>query len=179
MAARGHLLRSARRWSSPSGLLVAALLVAGANLATWASGLNYRPTLLQTGWAVVAALLTGGGREDRGDEDSGVSRSSRPTGRSETTHGCSNAYGSFWVKGVLQHSLKHIARIEFGLAQRPDAVAPRAGIRVHGPGQHGQVLPSGTSRAAVFDDLGQALLVLGAPGSGEDDPAARARPRAS
>jgi GTPase SAR1 family protein len=59
-----------------------------------------------------------------------------------------------WVAGVLEHS-------------RHDAVRHDLSMVVRRSGQPAEPLPPGTRILDVFDDLGGALLVLGAPGVGK------------
>jgi hypothetical protein len=75
-----------------------------------------------------------------------------------------------WIEGVLKKSLYNAVLIELGLKERKDAVdmpdKPWSMILQTG-GQPNRVLPPGTRIADVFDDAGQALLILGEPGSGK------------
>lgn len=74
---------------------------------------------------------------------------------------------TFWVHGVLEQSLHQIARLELGLETRPEAVPHPWELLVRPPDQTPRALPSGVGITAVFDQLGQALLILGAPGAGK------------
>jgi DNA polymerase III delta prime subunit len=74
---------------------------------------------------------------------------------------------SFWIDGVLKQSLHQIARVELGLETRPEAVPHPWELLVQPLDQAPQPLPSGVGITAVFDQLGQALLILGAPGAGK------------
>jgi TIR domain/NACHT domain len=74
---------------------------------------------------------------------------------------------SFWVHGVLEQSLHQMARVELGLETRPEAVPHPWELLVQPPEQAPRPLPSGVGITAVFDQLGQALLILGAPGAGK------------
>lgn len=75
-----------------------------------------------------------------------------------------------WVEGVLKKSLHNAVLIELGLEERKDAVdtpdRPWDMILRTG-GKPNRVLPPGTKILDVFDDAGQALLILGKPGSGK------------
>jgi len=73
----------------------------------------------------------------------------------------------FWIDGVLEQSLHQIARVELGLETRPEAVPHPWELLVQPLEQAPQPLPSGIGIAAVFDQLGQAVLLLGAPGAGK------------
>jgi hypothetical protein len=74
---------------------------------------------------------------------------------------------SFWVHGVLEQSLHQMARLELGLETRPEAVPHPWELLVQPPDQAPRPLPSGVGITAVFDQLGQAVLILGAPGAGK------------
>ncbi|HEY86324.1 MAG TPA: ATP-binding protein [Chloroflexi bacterium] len=74
----------------------------------------------------------------------------------------------FWVKGVLEQSLYNEALIELGLEERQEAVDNRPRDMVlQTPQQPDRVLPPGTRVMDVFNEMGQALLILGEPGSGK------------
>src|SRR5215207_2431184 len=73
----------------------------------------------------------------------------------------------FWVEGVLEQSLHEIARVELGLETRPEAVPHPWELLVQPLDQAPQPLPSGVGITALFDQFGQALLLLGAPGAGK------------
>jgi eukaryotic-like serine/threonine-protein kinase len=73
-----------------------------------------------------------------------------------------------WIDGYLKHSLDNIVRIELGLKEEePDTISRPFDLIVQPPGQVPRPLPPGRSISAVFDELGQALLILGAPGAGK------------
>jgi NACHT domain/TIR domain len=71
------------------------------------------------------------------------------------------------IEGVLEQSLHQIVRVELGLETRPEAVPHPWELLVQPLEQAPQPLPSGIGITAVFDRLGQALLILGAPGAGK------------
>ena len=71
-----------------------------------------------------------------------------------------------WIEGVLQQSLYKVARVELGLATKPDAVEPLS-VVVQRAEQEPETLPAGTSLSSVFDQQIGQLLILGAPGSGK------------
>jgi DNA polymerase III delta prime subunit len=73
----------------------------------------------------------------------------------------------FWVDGVLEQSLHQMVRLQLGLETRPEAVPDPWELVVQTPDQAPRLLPSGVEITAVFDQLGQALLILGAPGAGK------------
>jgi hypothetical protein len=72
-----------------------------------------------------------------------------------------------WIDGVLKQSLYQIARIDLGLEEQPDAVARPWDVIVQEQGRPPRDLPPGTRMGRIFDDLGGALLILGAPGTGK------------
>lgn len=72
---------------------------------------------------------------------------------------------AIWIKGVLNESLYKETLIALGLTKRPDAVERPMDLLVQRPDKADQPLPPGTRVVDVYDDLGGALLILGAPGS--------------
>ena len=60
-----------------------------------------------------------------------------------------------------------IARIEFGLQVKSDAVEQPLKTIVQTPDRPPETVPPGVSIGQVFDDHGGALLILGAPGTGK------------
>lgn len=74
---------------------------------------------------------------------------------------------NIWVKGVLEQPLYAVTRLELGLATQPDAVEDVWNVVVQRPEQTPQPLPPGTRISTAFDDIGHALLILGAPGTGK------------
>jgi len=72
-----------------------------------------------------------------------------------------------WIKEVLEQSLGAIAWIELGLERRPEAVRHPAALVAQWPTGQARALSAGASIDAVFDEMGSALLILGAPGSGK------------
>jgi hypothetical protein len=79
-----------------------------------------------------------------------------------------------WIAGVLDRSLYSVARIELGLAERPEAVERLPTLAAREPGGRVRELPGvpgqpaeGARMSEVFDLLGGALLILGAPGTGK------------
>lgn len=67
-----------------------------------------------------------------------------------------------WIDGYLKHSLDNLVRIELGLEETPDAVSGPFDLIVQQPDRAPRPLPPGQSVGATFDELGQALLILGA-----------------
>lgn len=78
-----------------------------------------------------------------------------------------NKVKSFWVEGVLENSLHGAVLIELGLEARPAAVAYPWELVLLRPGEDRHPLPEGCSITDVFEETGQALLILGEPGSGK------------
>jgi len=72
-----------------------------------------------------------------------------------------------WIDGVLKQSLYQIARIELGLQTKSDAVEQPLKTIVQAPDRLPTPIPAGTSISQAFDDLGSALLIMGAPGTGK------------
>lgn len=74
---------------------------------------------------------------------------------------------SFWIKGVLDQSLHGAVLLELGLVDQPAAVERPWDAVLQQPARPPRPLPPGTSVHAVFEELGGALLILGAPGAGK------------
>src|SRR5262249_41363040 len=72
-----------------------------------------------------------------------------------------------WITGLLEPSLSQLARLELGLETTPDAVHRPFDLFVQRPQQAPHPLPPGTPISQIFDDAGNALLILGAPGAGK------------
>ena len=72
-----------------------------------------------------------------------------------------------WIDDYLKHSLDNLARIELGLEENPNAVSRPWDAIVQQPDRAPRRLPAGVSVGWVFDEFGQALLILGAPGAGK------------
>lgn len=73
----------------------------------------------------------------------------------------------FWVEGVLEKSLDAEARLQLGMERAPDAVEHPWEQVLHVPDREARAVPDGRPVLDVFDDVGQKLLVLGAPGTGK------------
>ena len=74
---------------------------------------------------------------------------------------------SFWITGVLEHSLHGAALMALGLEEQPDAVANPWHLVVQHPETTPRPLPTGTRITQVYDAADGELLILGAPGSGK------------
>jgi hypothetical protein len=72
-----------------------------------------------------------------------------------------------WIRGVLDRSLYKVARIELGIEVRPDAVEHLLNAVVQIWDLPQEPLAAGTTVKDVFADHGEALLILGAPGTGK------------
>ena len=72
-----------------------------------------------------------------------------------------------WIKELLEPSLSQLARIELGLETKPDAIDRPFDLLVQRPKQAPHPLPPGTPISQIFDDAGNALLILGEPGAGK------------
>src|SRR4051794_3439679 len=72
-----------------------------------------------------------------------------------------------WIDGYLKHSLDNLVRIELGLEEKPDAISRPWDAIVQQPGRAPRPLPPDQAMGDIFDELGQALLILGAPGAGK------------
>ena len=72
-----------------------------------------------------------------------------------------------WIKGGLEPSLYHLARMELGLETKPDAVARPFDLLVQRPEQVSEPPPTGIPISRLFDEEGNALLILGEPGAGK------------
>ena len=74
---------------------------------------------------------------------------------------------SFWITGVLEHSLHGAALLALGLQAQPDVVANPWHLVVQHPETTPRPLPPGTRITQVYDAADGELLILGAPGSGK------------
>jgi hypothetical protein len=83
---------------------------------------------------------------------------------------------AIWIIDVLQPSLPHDILLDLGLTERPALVTRALDLLVQRHDLADQLQATGTQLVDVFDRLDRALLILGAPGGGQDDAAAPARP---
>ncbi len=72
-----------------------------------------------------------------------------------------------WITGLLEPSLDQLSRMELGLEPQLDAVDCPFDLLVQRPAQAPHPLPTGTPISHVFDEAGNALLILGEPGAGK------------
>ncbi|NET54878.1 MAG: protein kinase [Symploca sp. SIO2E6] len=80
-----------------------------------------------------------------------------------------NKVKNYWVKGVLETSLRGRVLIELGLEERINAVESPWGLVWESSQTPQQPLPPGTRLLDKFEELGvgRTLLILGEPGSGK------------
>ena len=74
---------------------------------------------------------------------------------------------SFWIEGVLNHSLHSAALLALGLETQSDAVAQPWRLVHQHPNLASLPLSPGTHITKVYDDADGELLILGAPGAGK------------
>jgi serine/threonine protein kinase len=74
---------------------------------------------------------------------------------------------SFWIEGVLNHSLHGAALLALGLQTQPDAVANPWHLILQEPETTPRPLPMGTRITQMYDASERELLILGAPGAGK------------
>ena len=74
---------------------------------------------------------------------------------------------SFWVEGMLNHSLHGAVPLALGLATLPDAIADPWDPLLQQPEATPRPQPAGTRITQVYDASGGELLILGAPGAGK------------
>src|SRR5260370_22145806 len=74
---------------------------------------------------------------------------------------------TFWIAGVLEHSLHGAALGALGFQEQPDAGATPWQLGFRHPAQAPPPLPTGTRITQVYDAADGELLILGAPGSGK------------
>ncbi len=74
---------------------------------------------------------------------------------------------SFWVEGVLERTLHRTARLALGMESHPGLIAHPWETLVELPARAPTPLPREKPIAAVFEEAGRALLILGEPGAGK------------
>ena len=74
---------------------------------------------------------------------------------------------AIWIDGLLEQSLAKELRIALDLTTQPDAVNLPLNALVQELNQPARTLLTGTPIIDVFDQMGGALLILGAPGAGK------------
>ena len=78
-----------------------------------------------------------------------------------------NKVKTFWVEGVLEHSVHNMALIDLGKETQAEAVVHAWEQVLELPDQSRQTLPPDKKISKIFDEMNRALLILGAPGSGK------------
>lgn len=74
---------------------------------------------------------------------------------------------NIWVKGVLEKSLYNEILIDLCMELHPNAVDHPWDVQVQMPNRPNQSMPLGTSIIEVFEEMNNAILILGEPGSGK------------
>jgi TIR domain/NACHT domain len=74
---------------------------------------------------------------------------------------------TIWIDGLLTQSLRHAARIELYLQDRPDVLANSWQLQYQELDQVPKRLPDGTAITQVYDSADGELLILGEPGAGK------------
>jgi DNA polymerase III delta prime subunit len=74
---------------------------------------------------------------------------------------------TIWITGVLQPSLFNDTLLKLGLVERPEAITPPMDLLLQRTGFPDRPLPPHKGITDIFDELGHALLILGAPGAGK------------
>lgn len=74
---------------------------------------------------------------------------------------------TFWIDGVLEQSLHHMALITLGLYEHPDAVTNPWRLVMQEAERPAFSLPAGTRIMDVYDHSDGKLLILGKPGAGK------------
>jgi phospholipase C len=72
-----------------------------------------------------------------------------------------------WIEGVLKQSLYNVARIDLVLESEANHVEHGLRPVVQAPGQPPVAMAAGATIRSLFEDEGEALLILGAPGTGK------------
>src|SRR5262245_37037954 len=74
---------------------------------------------------------------------------------------------TIWIEDLLEQSLAKELRIALDLTEQPDVVALALNVLVQELNRPPQSLPTGTAIIEVFEQMGGALLILGAPVAGK------------
>ncbi|WNM42154.1 NACHT domain-containing protein [Micromonospora halotolerans] len=145
-------------------VIVVALLGVATNVATGALPARWSP-YLWLAWplvlllvAVLVAIEVQRGREPRRTGTAGAARARKVL---------LERVRRYWVTSVLDRSLYEEARIELGIAATADDRRHPWSLRAsHRDGFSGS-LDDRTSMSALFDQLDQAVVIVGAPGAGK------------
>jgi flagellar biosynthesis GTPase FlhF len=74
---------------------------------------------------------------------------------------------AIWIRGLLEHSLAEVVRIDLEMEDRPDAVDRALSLQYQDLRLQMRSITIGTPIIDVFAYLGGELLILGAPGAGK------------
>jgi hypothetical protein len=74
---------------------------------------------------------------------------------------------AIWIDGLLKQSLAEVVKIDLGLIDKPDAVDLPLNALFQELNHPARPLPAGVPIIQVFEQMGGALLILGAPGAGK------------
>lgn len=72
-----------------------------------------------------------------------------------------------WIEGYLQESLAATVRIELSMERQPKSVTRPERVITHLEDGTSQPVPADVRIGTVFDEMGQALLIMGAAGAGK------------
>jgi NACHT domain len=100
-------------------------------------------------------------------ESQSSSRQVRPSITQKNRERMLRKVRSFWIEGVLEHSLHGAALITLGLEEHHEAVTSPWRLVLQPPDTPPETLPTGTRIKEVYDAADEELLILGAPGSGK------------
>ena len=96
-----------------------------------------------------------------------VSKQPWPSVSQNNRHRFLRRVRTFWIDGVLEHSLHGAALIALGLQEQLDALANPWHLVLQHPDTLPRSFPLGTPIAKVYDAANGELLILGAPGAGK------------
>ena len=74
---------------------------------------------------------------------------------------------SFWIEGVLEHSVHQAVLIELDKQALPEAVQHPWEMTLQPGEQQPRPVPAGVPLLTLFEETGRAMLVMGAPGTGK------------
>ncbi len=73
----------------------------------------------------------------------------------------------FWIEGVLEKSLHNVVLLDVEKLEKPEALDHSWDMMPEPPEHPNRPIPPGKRIIENFDEMGRALLILGAPGSGK------------